>query len=392
MTETVAHKEYFGALDILRFFAFLCVFISHIFVFSTFQPSGEVLSFLVTYLFTQGNLGVTFFFVLSGFLITYLLLGEKNKNTTVSVPKFYMRRVLRIWPVYFMVVIVGFFCIPFFAHMSGLGSDKLNVFLQGTELYRLPWYAFFVANFDMVLNGPAAFFLAVLWSISVEEQFYAVWPWMTKKHVFKYFVHICIGLLFVSLWYRYVYAQNLTVLRAATPSFFSDLLTGALFAYVIYTYNSIKLWFQTRSKKFGYSLLVLLPISFILFKYVELKSFSSVGFIYQFTYALLPQILAVYFAIVIAYCCFNEFRQTDSYLVRKLKYLGQISYGLYCYHSFAILAVKVLFLTATFGALKNTATGLVFGAVVAFVLTVLFAHISFVYIEKPILKLKERFS
>ena len=61
-----------------------------------------------------GGLGVIFFFVLSGFLITYLLLKEKEQTGTVNVKKFYARRVLRIWPLYFFIVLLGFFCTAIF--------------------------------------------------------------------------------------------------------------------------------------------------------------------------------------------------------------------------------------------------------------------------------------
>jgi peptidoglycan/LPS O-acetylase OafA/YrhL len=161
MTVFPQDKEYFGALDTLRFLAFLCVFISHIFVFSTFQFSGLKTRWIITYLLTQGNLGVSFFFVLSGFLITYLLLKEINRKGEISVAHFYIRRVLRIWPIYFIVTGVGFLILPALFSLGaifGLSPEYVQGFAQGTEWYRLPWYIFFVANFDMIVHGPAAFF------------------------------------------------------------------------------------------------------------------------------------------------------------------------------------------------------------------------------------------
>jgi peptidoglycan/LPS O-acetylase OafA/YrhL len=79
------------------------------------------------------------------------------------------------------------------------------------------------------------------------------------------------------------------------------------------------------------------------------------------------------------------------WIQRKLQYLGQISYGLYCYHCFGILLLKIVFSLSAFEVYKNTLTGFWLGAVLAFGVTVLLAHVSYVYVEKRILRLKERF-
>ena len=102
-------KIHFPNLDALRFFAFLSVFISHIAVFLSFtpvwfQPIKKL--FLI-----HGDLGVNFFFVLSGFLISYLLFTERTESGEVSLKGFYKRRILRIWPLYFIVLIIGIFII-----------------------------------------------------------------------------------------------------------------------------------------------------------------------------------------------------------------------------------------------------------------------------------------
>lgn len=394
MINSLVRKEYFTTLDILRFLAFFCVFISHVFVFSDFYISNKYMQFVVTYFLTQGNLGVTFFFVLSGFLITYLLLGEYRTKSTVEISKFYMRRVLRIWPVYFLVVIVGFFIIPFVLRnlvAFELLSEKANAILQGTELYRFAWYAFFVANFDMVYNGAAAFFLAILWSISVEEQFYLVWPWVIRKKVLDNFVYISSILMVLSGVYRYMNMDDLNTLRASSFSFISDLITGALMAYVVYTKSQVKEYFSRVKNNTLYILALSVPFAFFVFKYVELKSFETHSIFFNVLYALLPQVLAIQFAFIIAYAAFSYVPYVNSYVGKKLVYLGQISYGLYCYHCLGILFVKGLFMLSLFSSYKSTVFGFVVGAIVAFISTIILAHLSYVYMEKPILRLKERF-
>jgi peptidoglycan/LPS O-acetylase OafA/YrhL len=95
-------RIYFENLNGLRFPCFLSVFLFHIFrVVSDSFEANPMFYFLKNDLFGNGNLGVNFFFVLSGFLITYLLIEEKILNKQISIPKFWLRRVLRIWPLFF---------------------------------------------------------------------------------------------------------------------------------------------------------------------------------------------------------------------------------------------------------------------------------------------------
>ena len=157
-------KVYFPNLDGLRFYAFLAVFFAHSFWtefdYMRLNPAFHFLK-EVAY---KGVLGVNFFFVLSGFLITYLLLEEKAVTGKVNIPAFYMRRILRIWPLYYFVVFVGFVVVPFVQSRLGQPTPE-----RGNILY----YLAFLGNFDV---KPTSAVLGILWSIAVEEQFYLVWP------------------------------------------------------------------------------------------------------------------------------------------------------------------------------------------------------------------------
>src|SRR6185295_9036612 len=106
-------KMFFPHLDGWRFLAFFSVFLFHSFG----KGSGAIYDHSAIYrkiswLFQNGNLGVNFFFVLSGFLITFLLLNERDLNKKIDVGSFYLRRILRIWPLYFACVLFGFFVFP----------------------------------------------------------------------------------------------------------------------------------------------------------------------------------------------------------------------------------------------------------------------------------------
>ena len=115
-THFALKKIYFPNLDGLRFFAFLAVFLAH----SFYSESEEITELAVYKVFRSvghlGMFGVNFFFVLSGFLITYLLIIEKKEYKNVNIPAFYVRRVLRIWPLYYLVILIGFMAVPTFQH------------------------------------------------------------------------------------------------------------------------------------------------------------------------------------------------------------------------------------------------------------------------------------
>jgi len=116
------------------------------------------------------SFGVPIFFVLSGFLISYLMLKEYKEQGSFNLNNFYMRRVLRIWPLYFIVLIIGFVLFP----------------MLRTYLLHIPYvenanpllYILFLSNFDQLKQGvlPFGVGLGPTWSVSVEEQFYLFWP------------------------------------------------------------------------------------------------------------------------------------------------------------------------------------------------------------------------
>ncbi|GGY39351.1 acyltransferase family protein [Parvularcula lutaonensis] len=147
--ETYKARKRFLNLDGIRFLCISAVIWHH---------AGIELPFL-TQLFSRGFLGVDFFFVLSGFLITTLLLRERERKGRVSFRGFYWRRFLRIIPVYFFVVTA---VTAYYGIVQG----------QAEALERAPYYYLFLSNF---MQGDTPL-LAPTWSLSVEEQYYVLWP------------------------------------------------------------------------------------------------------------------------------------------------------------------------------------------------------------------------
>jgi peptidoglycan/LPS O-acetylase OafA/YrhL len=127
---------------------------------------------------------VVLFFVLSGFLITYLLIKEKEKFKKVDVKKFYIRRILRIWPVYYAAILLSLFLIPAKVYEHSIGYSMETIVL----------YALFIPNFAM-MAGYMLPTISPLWSVGIEEQFYALWPLILNrtKNIFGFLLFFLFG-------------------------------------------------------------------------------------------------------------------------------------------------------------------------------------------------------
>lgn len=154
-------KRYFDTFDAMRFFAFFCVFLGHL-------PSLNI-PFLDLFQYSSG-LGVKFFFTLSGFLITYLILDEKERTGKLNLKNFFIRRILKIWPLYYLMVL--------FAYLTPFILNFLNLPSSG-EGYEPNWLASvcFLENYKTILEHqlPNVSPLGVMWSLCVEEHFYIIW-------------------------------------------------------------------------------------------------------------------------------------------------------------------------------------------------------------------------
>ena len=151
---------HFKSLDTLRFVAFLLVFWQHGFS-NLFNPTFLNEFEFIDQLKNTGVVGVHIFFVLSGFLITFLLFKEQNCNGKINLWHFYIRRILRIWPLYYLILILGFFIFP-----------SLNYAFEYCPNYLLDFT--FLNNLHIpTCNTPTT---SMLWSIAIEEQFYLFWP------------------------------------------------------------------------------------------------------------------------------------------------------------------------------------------------------------------------
>jgi peptidoglycan/LPS O-acetylase OafA/YrhL len=166
-------------LDGLRGVACLAVFVDHVEQYCEWlsMPHGYGPS-----LQALGRQGVELFFVLSGYLITYRMLVEQRTRGRVSIPAFYVRRAMRIWPLYYATVLVVFAVVPALVHhVAGPNvRDASGWLLDGIPGDgRLTWYLLLLPHIAYV-TLPPVLCGTHLWSVGVEEQFYLVWPWLMR--------------------------------------------------------------------------------------------------------------------------------------------------------------------------------------------------------------------
>jgi peptidoglycan/LPS O-acetylase OafA/YrhL len=311
-------KPIFNNLDGIRFIAFLGVFISHVFFpRSQSVKSGEwykAISFFVGNSH-WGDLGLYIFFTMSGFLITYLLIQENQAYGKIHVFSFYMRRVLRIWPLYFMLLLTAFFIYPFF---SG---------------YHIPlgtrWaYLFFYANFDVIQNGFNPGAIGHLWAISVEEQFYLVLPLVMLVVRMKYLPYVFVAILAGSQVFRAAHATEPSVLFHHSFSAAFDISLGGLAAWLMFYSDKAKQVIKTLPRRY------ILAIYFIMFGMVLFQDFLFTSSTF-FVSLLLFQLFGAFVLLEQNFSDHSFFKTGKSKLLTSL---GKYAYGFFCYHIFSLLS------------------------------------------------------
>lgn len=360
---------HFPGLNALRFIAAMGVLVFHL------EYKKQLLGFEFHFIKTLtliGDQSVTLFFVLSGFLITYLLLAEKENTGTIAIKKFYARRILRIWPLYYLILIFGFFVLP---HI-GIFQIPTTALINTSDIFQLALFFLFFANIGFIAYENMAY-IDQTWSIAVEEQFYLIWPFIIKysKKILPALIFIIVALgalrtvlallFYVDEVYKYSY-WFISITRI------DAMAIGGLFAYLLFL-------------KYKQTLTVLYN------KYVQVTAVALLLFLLLHGYVFIyghHQIYSVLFGIIII----NAAANTKSLLGKKIKvvdYFGKISYGIYMYHN--IMIVLSLKLCSMY--LGHTSTlFFVISLITSILLTLLISHLSYRYFEQFFLNLKTRFT
>jgi peptidoglycan/LPS O-acetylase OafA/YrhL len=356
-------RFYQPELDGLRFYAFLGVFVFHslpsqpAFYHGLHLPLPSLWGAVVK----SGASGVDLFFALSAFLITSLLLRERHETGGISLRLFYIRRILRIWPLYFLVVALGVV----------LAHTMAN---QPLPWYYVAGYLLFVGNWVHAVFGAPKSICSPLWTVSIEEQFYLIWPLLMKM-----------------LERRGMIIAAIVTLLLATLSRVGFVLAGASGGYLYYGSTSrcdslalgiLLALFADRLPKLKWGMRFLLLAGGLLGWIV-----SSAWLIEQPGKVsmrwVVGRLLVSVASGAILYACLHS----RSKLVRGgwVVRLGKISYGLYMLHLVGILIMLRLFHPIWgWKVLAIKALGLV--------MTVVLGFVSYRWVESPFLRLKDRFA
>lgn len=365
---------YFENLDGLRFLCFLSVFLFHSFHTENFDLlNNSNYQFVKKDLFSNGNIGVNFFFVLSGFLITYLLIEEKKLNSQINLQHFWLRRILRIWPLFYFSVFFGFIIFPWIKQLFEQTS---------TETANPLYYLTFINNFDFINKGlPDASILGVLWSVAIEEQFYLIWPiiiyiFPLKKLWIPFSLIIIISLLFRSFNDSYLLHEHHTL------SCIGDMVVGAFGAWLIIISEKFKKEMHNLSKT-KIALLYAIFISIFFFRDELLFSNYYIRIFERFFIAIIILLI-----IIEQSFSHNSFFKMSSF--KRITKLGTITYGLYCLHFIGILIAITL--TKKLSINTHLWQVLFLDTSIALGMTILISKISYKYFETPFLKLKNKFA
>ncbi len=364
---------YFENLDALRFFCFLLVFFYHSFTTEFTGIADNQAHFLVkNEIFGNGFLGVNFFFVLSGFLITYLLIEEKKLNGRINIPNFWVRRILRIWPLYFLCIFLGFVLFPLAKTLSGSTPQ---------ETANIWYYLAFINNFDYIKSGmPDAPGLGVLWSIAIEEQFYLIWPVILAFIPLRYFWVAFTAIIINSFFFR-AFHDVPRIHEMHTLSCIGDMAIGAFGAWLYIMKPKFSSFIQNLPKVsifFIYLLLVLL----FLFRDEWLLGNHYIRIFER-------AVIAVSILLVILEQCFSKHSLFKLSALKTISKLGIITYGLYCIHFIIISATTAI--TKKLGINTQVWQVLFLEPAISITITIMLAKISFRYFEFPFLKMKDRF-
>ncbi len=339
-------RFYVPALDGLRTVAFLMVWWTH--ALASDAGSGIVPKDWFLAFKHAGAYGVPVFFVLSTFLITRLLLTERERTGGIDLRAYYVRRSLRIWPLYFLVVVLA---ILQWSHGRNLPAGAVLSL------------ATFTANWYQAFTRPFENFSTVLWSVSVEEQFYLVWPLILARLSPDTLKRLCYAMIAAALGFRVFAAfqcYDSVSVWFLTTTHLDALALGTLLA----------LWGLPPLPKAGVGWALAFVGCLVAFV-VQTRIFS--GDRYDVTMALGGMFVPLVAAIMVGLAL----RAKKGFLAHPWTvHLGRLTYGMYCYHMLVLQFVHVRDALHLAGALAAT-----------YVL----AWVSYHFYEKRFLKLKHRF-
>ncbi len=368
MQKDILKNIYLPNLNGLRFIAAALVFICHV---ENVKKNFNLPNIADTPFFLIiGKLGVVIFFVLSGFLISYLMLSEQQETGTLNIKRFYLRRILRIWPLYFLIIIFALYLAPHsaFFHLPNCVSALDSNSLVSVSIL----FFFFLPNQVYAAMGAVPYAVQT-WSVGTEEQFYLIWPLLVKWSKRK-------GLVFVSVFIAYNVLKILLIaLQHKSPVFKTILDFWYYFNIDCMALGGIGAYLVITKKEKMLRLIYLVPVQLLTYTAIILL----IGFGVEFRYMHF-EIYAFLFAIAIINLASNK-KSILSLENPVLSYLGKISYGIYMYHFIALtITIRLLQYFNIYDGLLVYLVGLI--------ITVLLSSLSYHYFESFFLNIKGKLS
>jgi peptidoglycan/LPS O-acetylase OafA/YrhL len=357
-------KLYFPQLDSIRGMSFIAIFLFHTL---RINYSNNGLGKFASYVFNCLPFAIDVFFILSSFLLTYLALNEYEKRGNFSFKNYFTRRILRIWPLYYFILVLAFLIFPLVANWLHFKMSLPPPF----------YYLFFIANFYVADH---VFFLRLLWTISVEEQFYLLWG-ICLRFRYKNLQAIIFLFFIVSIAFSLYAIFNGIKFYFNTITYLFDFGSGSLAALYIFKNNKIIKIFGNLSFTGTLSFYWYLPFHFLVFYFLNKNSTGVANDIFELINRYL---FILYISFFITEQMVNISRTRIFERARFLIFTGKISYGLYCYHGITILLINLL---ATHFKIDIANWAIV---IIYFLFNYLVATISYYYLEFPFLKLKKK--
>lgn len=373
--------RHYPEIDGLRAIAILMVLWWHASDFTSLYHIDDLKKdYLYFSLTSLGAQGVTIFFFISGFLITGILIDTAHDKGCLK--KFYIRRALRIFPLYYLGLIymafLSFIFIP---------SFQLNEIFVHNLLYIQNWTVLFETDLDGFKDKGYSFF-SHTWSLAIEEQFYIIWPflflYLYKRTTQNFLMAVMILLIVLSVLIRFYASAYMSwsVVWLCTITRMDALVLGSFFAYV----HKIKPHFlETRKTLSLWCFAIFLMILILSHMHVQSIASDPLKFIVTYGVTGVTILCALAFIVIL-----NGRSVLSRFLnLSILKHIAQVSYGLYIYHQpvFKITSAYVAG-TTTYGYYGGHLMVLVVGGGISY----LIALFSYTCFEKPILSLKDQWA
>jgi peptidoglycan/LPS O-acetylase OafA/YrhL len=364
-------RFYFPELDGLRFVAFMMVYVYHMPYVMLPRLIGTQAAGALR---LNGGYGVQLFFILSGYLIAALLLREEAAYGRIALRAFWARRILRIWPLYYLIIAIGFGLIPALE-----GKLATPAYREMLRIHLVPFVGF-MGNWSLMLLAPLPDWLSILWSVCVEEQFYLVVPLLIALVAPRYRRPLVVVLIAASIGVRWIAANRYGaqfIVTFNTFAQFDTLLSGVLLALCLG-------WDRDR------------PNLTRSLRWLQWPLYAAVGWLlsrpdlgrgspWRQTWDFVAIWICGLGVVIVAVWGQGWLQAALSY--SRLVWLGKISYGLYMYHEIVMRAHKWIYNAVPWFPNKEA-----LAAIATLAATIAVAAASYYGYERRFLELKRKWT